>query len=263
MGRNLTDRIVIARQLSVMAILVALAACAGPAQNVERTWDKAVVSITGFGAFVGLDNAYLGKHLAKFPPGKKFPTMIYMHGGGGVSSRTAMGDIDTARIAGLIVIAPDSFARNRSKNPDIDPNVACYRCGDEMALIGQLRRAELAYAVEQVRKLPWVDQDNLFGWGHSEGTFGMAPYSGNVFKARVITGHGCRDGLGAKEPTLAIISAKDPFAKKWRSSCERFVSSKKNLTYLEIPGTEHNAAQTEEGKRAFLQFIRRHITPPQ
>ncbi len=257
-----------AKRFAPLVALLAVNACTHPMKDVALTWDGAVVSSTRFGGFTGVTMANVEKHLSKFPPGTKFPTIIYMHGAGGVASQSSFGDIDIARKAGLVVIAADSFARERPENPGIDLTYMCPmgECWGIAHQIFAMRTAELAFALEQVRQLPWVDQNNLFGWGHSEGGYTMAAYPGAVFKSRIITGTGCAWGFNAEEPTLAVISQEDAYVARHHledtqpTTCDEMSFNAPNLTYVEIPGFVHNAVQTKEGKQAFVRFIRRHLS---
>ena len=253
--------------LVLWGLLLALSACASldPAKDVELTWDRAYVRIPG-----ALPLAPAHRHLlpSYLPPGTRYPTVIYMHGAGGLS-RSAYGDIDVALEAGVAVIALDSYARERPGNPGVDLSYTCPdgTCWTIDRQILAFRTAELAYALERLKQVPWVDQDNVFGWGQSEGVYAIGTYPGAVFKGRIITGNGCAWGFRAEEPALAVISRRDPYVARHRleftrpSNCLEISGRAGNLTYVEIPGAVHNAAQTEAGERTVQQFLRRHVTP--
>ncbi len=123
-----------------------------------------------------------------------------------------------------------------------------------------LRQAELSYALKRVRELPWVDQDHLFGWGHSEGVVAMGNFPGAIFKARILTGYDCHRGFAAEEPTLVVMASEDPYHGHKSRNCWTASNGAENVTYLEVPGSEHNAAQTDEGRRAVIGFIRNHLS---
>lgn len=246
--------------------LVGLAACAtvDPATDVDLTWDGAYVRVPGV---LPLAASHRDKIPDLLPPGARVPTVIYLHGGGGLS-RAAYGDIAVALKAGMAVIAPDSFARKRARNPGVDLNYTCPHgeCWAIERTIFAQRTAELAHALERVRALPWVDQDNLFGWGHSEGGYTIAAYPGAVFNARIITGTGCAWGFRAKEPALAVISRDDPYVARHHlqytrpSTCLKISGNAPNLTYVELPGDRHNAAQDPVGTRAVIEFLLAHLS---
>jgi dienelactone hydrolase len=251
----------------LFALCLGLAACGtpfDPSKDVELTWDQAYVHIPGLLPTI---KEFREDYIARERPNTKFPTVIYMHGGGRIGT-SAHGDMEVAREAGLAVIALNSFARERPENPGANLMSRCRSCWDIFRAIFALRTAELAYALEQVQHLSWVDQNNLFIWGHSEGGYTVAAYKGSISKARLITGTGCAYGFRAEEPALAVISRRDPYVAKHRlehtypSTCLRVSGNASNLTYVELPGNIHNAAQTPEGRKAFIEFLQRHITPP-
>ncbi|MBL6929189.1 MAG: hypothetical protein ISR44_08450 [Rhodospirillales bacterium] len=255
------------RLFVLLAAAFSAAACVtmDPTVDVELTWDQAFVRVPGL-IPVSLKEQR-ERQIAELPPGTTFPTVIYMHGGGGLSPY-AYKDIKIVQKAGFAVIALNSYARTRPSNPGNDLNYTCPH-GDCWAIdrnIFNFRNAELKYALEQVRLLPWVDQNNLFGWGHSEGTYAMAAYPGAIFKARIITGGGCAWGFAAEEPTLAVIARNDAYVARHRlkhtrpSTCKKKSGNASNLTYLEVPGNTHNGAQTKAGKKALKEFLYSHIT---
>jgi len=264
------------KRFALFVGLLAVAACAtiSPSKDVELTWEWGSVKIPTIspdgsrGYVSGMDpskSSMIKKAFAAMPPGTKFPTVIYMHGSGGLSS-SAMGDIRVIRAARMAVIAPSSYARKRPKNPGEVRGSTCSDCWGTFDKIFALRTAELTYALEQVQKLSWVDQDNLFLWGHSEGGYTVAAYRTSLVKGRIITGTGCHQGFNAEEPTIAVISRGDHYVRKSHAqgrkstTCLAMSGNADNLTYVDIPGTVHNGGQTPEGKRAVIEFLRRHTS---
>lgn len=248
------------RQLFLWAfLLLLLPACAAtdPSKDVERTWDGAYVRIPGL---LPVAKEFRDRQIAELPPGTKFPTLIYMHGAGGLWRGTYK-DLAIARKAGLAVIALDSFARARPQNPDANLSNPCGGpCAWIQREIVALREAELSHALKRVRALSWVDQDNLFGWGHSEGVYAMARYPGAAFKALILTGNDCYRGFAVQKPTLVVMARHDPYHGGKVDTCRTAAQGAENLSYLEVPGAQHNAVQTVQGKRAFVAFIRRHLS---
>ena len=242
--------------LLLCTLCLGFAACAtlNPSKDVELTWHEAYIRIPGFLP-------------SEIPPNTKFPIVIYMHGSGGLS-RAAYRDIDVALKAGVAVIALNSYARTRPRNPGEDLSYTCPQgeCWRIFNQIFALRTAELTYALKKVRQVPWIDQGNVFVWGQSEGGYTVAAYSGAVFKGRIITGTGCHWGFKAKEPVIAVISRDDPYVRKSHgefslpSTCLKVSGNAKNLTYVELPGSLHNGAQSSIGERAVIEFLHRHIS---
>lgn len=246
--------------LVLFALCLGLGACvttSPPSKDVHLTWDNAFVRIPGI---MPVAKEFRDAYIAQETQGLTFPTVIYMHGSGGLSP-SAYGDLDVLKKAGMAVIALDSFARTRPINPDGDLSNQCGApCGGTQDKIAAMRKAELTHALERVRQLSWVDQNNLFGWGHSEGVYAMGAYPGAIFKGRILTGNDCYRGFGAQEPTLVVMARGDPYQKGKFVGCQNKSGFNDTMTYVEIPGDVHNAAQTLIGEKAVIEFLHRHMT---
>jgi len=159
-------------------VCLCLSACAtvSTLKDIHITWDEAVFRVPGVLPLSGWQ-----QYISQLPPNTKFPTVIYLHGAGGLSSG-AYGDIDVALKAGMAVIALNSYVRKRPYNVDGKNSSATYQ-------ILSIRKAEIVHALEQVRHVPWVDQNNLFAWGQSEGGMVLAIFPGAVFNGRNINRH--------------------------------------------------------------------------
>ena len=101
--------------------------------------------------------------LGETPEGVTFPTVIYMHGCAGFWAGTDR-RLDMLARHGFAAIAPNSYAReNRGYDCDDRTKRAAGR-----GVLG-LRQSEAAHALAKARELAWVDPDNLFLMGLSEG----------------------------------------------------------------------------------------------
>jgi len=144
------------RQLQFLwpLLFLTLTACvtADPTKDVELTWEEAYVRMPGLLPVV---KEHRARQLAELPPGTTFPTLIYMHGSGGLWPG-AYKDIAVAEKAGLAVIAINSYARDRPKNPGQNLASSCDNCWHIYREIFALRTAELAYTLQKVRHLPWA-----------------------------------------------------------------------------------------------------------
>jgi len=173
--------------------------------------------------------------------------VLYFHGAGGLSP-DAYRDIDVALKAGVAIIAINSYAQKRPYNPcaNLSYTSSQGECGRAVEQILSIRKAEIVHALDQVRHVPWVDQNNIFAWGHSEGGGALASFSGAVFKGHIITGSGCQHGFKAKEPVLAILSRNDPYKSRFipfsdlATTCLQMSGNPSNLTYVDLPGNLHN-----------------------
>ena len=194
--------------------------------ELKRTWDGAKVRIP---LDTGIIKASM-KNLKEIPAGRKFPTVIYMHGCNGFWTGTDR-RVDFIAKLKFAVIAPDSFARNKAPTScePLKHRGGMYR----PTLI--MRQNEAAYAIREARNLPWVDSKNIFLMGLSQGGITTATFSGEPVKARIIEGWGCHagwpeyHGLNApvNEPVLSLVGDKDPWFQNpvLQGDCGEFMSN--------------------------------------
>ena len=210
---------VTAPRLIALAATFLLSACAGfpfgDKPDLQRTWDAALValpSVDGLPQRVAtLNSTSVQRHLVKLKPGSKLPTVLFLHGCTGLGE-TAL--LSSLAAKGYAVIAPDSMAR-RFRPLQCDPRNLK---GGYNLFVYSFREAELIYALQRLSELPWVDPENLFLIGSSEGGVTAALYRGDEFNARVIAQWTCTGaplvrGIAAPEgtPILAIVRSGDPW----------------------------------------------------
>ena len=134
-----------------------------------------------------------------------------------------------------------------------------------------MREAEMEYAATQIRRLPWVDPDNVFVLGTSEGGLAVATTRGRSFKGYIVTAWTCRQdyltemqGLWVPmdKPVLAIVYADDPwFPNPWqRGHCGERFGPRKGSRSIVLPGRGHSVAGAPEARSAVLDFLRQHTT---
>lgn len=100
----------------------------------------------------------------------KAPAVVYLHGRSGM----IRGSVDYRLILlqeGFAVFEPDAYARPGHSY-------------DNSTL--KKRTEELAYAIDQIRELPWVDQDRIVLMGFSEGGRAVKSWSEPGFATRII-----------------------------------------------------------------------------
>jgi dienelactone hydrolase len=98
---------------------------------------------------------------------------------------------------GYAVFEPDTYAR---------PGHSC------AASSVAKRSEEVAYALNEIRRLPWVDHDRVVLMGFSEGGSTVAFWDQPGFMAHVILGAPARSRAPANVPVLAIAGADDTYA---------------------------------------------------
>lgn len=183
--------------------------------DLERTWSNATVVLPPLRGeappVLNPGSRRIERHLAGFQAGRGFPTVIYMHGCTGLS---VVGFLEQIASAGFVVIAPDSMAR-RYRPLQCNP----WNHGPTGNLfVFDFRLAELSYALQQLRGFDWVDRDNLYLIGVSEGGVAAAVYRGDEVRARVILQWDCQGpavmrGIAAppQTPVLAMLRSGDPW----------------------------------------------------
>jgi dienelactone hydrolase len=251
-----------------MLLAVLAGACAAvpedAGEGLALTWERAYLYLPdrqgGVAVAVGgrRGGGAVAAAEAAMPRRTRLPTVLFAHGcrGFGNSGRI------NARLlaaAGYAVFAPDSFARPgrpetcdpESRRSVVPPAVL------ERAYA--MRAAEIDFALAHIAEIPWVDRDNLFLVGHSQGGTAVAVHAGGGVKARVISGSACARGYGAApgEPALAVYSRHDPWLAAVPGRC-RDHGAATALEIVELPGAEHLVGGTPEGGRAIVEFLARH-----
>lgn len=233
----------------------------GPAA-IERTWERAHFYLPadanplGTGVLGGQrDLGSVVRALDELAKGGLRPVVVYLHGCGGFGNS---GSFNAGMLAeaGFVVVGPDSFARpKRVKTCDSKTHS---RAGPEGIYRNVIawRLEELERALKGLRELPWVDWNNIFLFGHSQGSNAVAAYEGNVFKGRVMSGTRCSTGYHgpAAEPALAVYSENDPWRKGRPIKCVEYVG-KTGMQVLGLAGKLHVVARDPEARARILAFL--------
>jgi dienelactone hydrolase len=240
------------------ALLIALAASTQAADlseyEIPKTWEKAVVYVPNNFFSTSVDSVKVEKPL---------PTVILMHGCGGITDHERRW-ADFIKSEGFIVVMPNSYAMpNRKQNCDPKTHTK-----HELVPVNDLRPAEAVYAMTKLKEQTWVDSQNIFLMGHSEG--GMAAYLTPElgFKGVIISGFPCtiRGGVRADRstPLLAINWEKDPwFAKADRHTrqCSETPLWRKrtNASELVLNGIGHATAYEASARETVGKFFKQWI----
>lgn len=238
--------------------------------EMERAWQAALVRIPKpDGGFLSTTVADLQQGAAA--PLGVWPTVIYLHGCAGFWPGT-LTRINFLARNGYAVIAPASFARRkypRSCRTDIHEG-GLYRP------IVRMRQHDAGHAIAGARALPWVDGDNVFLMGLSEGGITTATFVGagpeHGVRARVVEGWTCHAGwweyaginAPPTEPVLTLVGTKDPwFQDRWtRGSCSPFIDESNGSRsvvydsgYLQ---SRHELLEDGGVQRTVLDFLHAH-----
>jgi dienelactone hydrolase len=232
-------------------------------EELQRTWDGAKVRIP-LGTRVIKASMI---NLPDLPGGKKFPTVIYMHGCNGFWTGTDR-RVDFLVKLHFAVIAPNSFARKKVPS-SCDP--LRHRGGMYRPTL-VMRQNEAAYAIRMARKLPWVDSKSIFLMGFSQGGITTATFSGEPVKARIIEGWGCHAGwpeyhglnAPATEPVLSLVGDKDPWFRNplLQGDCGEFMKNDQSKSVIFKAGSiryEHALFERPEVKKSVKFFLEQHL----
>lgn len=241
--------------------------------NFYEIFDKAYIAIPkGYG---GLKKTFIGymdnfkKKYPNFNPKKKIPTVLYMHGSGDF----VRGDIYRDWISkdlGFAFICPQSHILN---NRPIYVSPAPKK---QYKKVHRLRQAEIKFSSKKIKKINWIDKDNLFLMGNSEGALATGIYQGDEFKARVILAWSCEDGYYSKnthigssknEPILSIIGTEDEYfgvnskfinknKHKIQGHCIEALLEHKNSKVIVLPKAKHNLTDNLYTKYEIINFLK-------
>ena len=236
--------------------------------ELERTWNAALVRIpTDNGKFQKLVMKDIAKpsNLAK-----KHPTIIYLHGCSGIWQGTHT-RLNFFAKSGFAVIAPVSFARAKyPQSCDINKHK-----GGMYRHTLKMRQNDAGYAIKQAKQLPWVDSNNVFLVGLSQGGVTTATLSANEpsesVNARVIEGWTCHAGWSEykginapiDEPVLSIVGEKDPwFQNDWtRGNCGKFMKNEFSESVVFKTGhlsSRHELLEDRSVQKIVLDFLIKH-----
>jgi len=230
----------------------------GTGTDVKSSWDNAVIYLPNTSKPTKLDQVKLDK---------AYPVVIYMHGCGGIdSSSDNHGWAKLLAQQGLVVIMPDSFARNDRK-PSCDPKTMK---GGLFPPVHAMRLEEIKFASDEIKKQPWFDGKNLFLMGFSEGAVAavrikLAGFSGVIATAWTCTNTKAPsfDGifLPPETPLLTINHADDPWytTENVRGNCESKFAGRLNAQNLTIPGRDHGTYHSEQARQAVVNFIKQQL----
>ena len=237
--------------------------------DIELTWNKALIyfpenvyDIYNQSLRIEEIEAY------KLRPNNKAPLIIYLHGCTGLGENRILKELSKT---GFIVVAPDSFARN-FRPMQCNPHT---KKGGKNLFIYDFRSAELTFALEKISKIPWIDFDNLFIFGVSEGAVTAALFRGRVFNGRIIAQWTCSgaplvEGIDAPkgEPILSIVREKDPYyaednTKSQEGNCGNYMLDRDNSKSIVLKNKKgidsHNVLLEETSLREIKNFIKDNL----
>ena len=202
-------------------------------------------------------------------PMDKLPTVIFLHGCAGQLAGEER-RIQFFAQNGFAVISPNSLERSKyPKSCRIFPKKAFMYRG-HLAL----RQYDVSHAIKEAKKLDWVDQNNVFLFGHSEGAILAATFDDPkaTVNARIVESWTCHatwpeyKGVNApvSEPVLSLLSAGDPWFVKGEmaGTCVPFLHTDNGSLSRVYPKSvtkgKHKVMDFEPVKKDVLAFIKAH-----
>lgn len=242
--------------------------------EMQRTWNAALVRIPGGrdGVVKSPMHALDG---AQTPKGKRYPTVIYLHGCSGVWAGTYR-RIDFLAHSGFAVIAPVSFARQ--KYPQ-SCNTGKHQGGMYRPTL-KMRQFDAGHAIKAAKRLSWVDPNNVFLMGLSQGGITAATFKSNdpeaAVNARVVEGWTCHAGweeyrgihAPADEPVLTLVGEKDPWFQRPRSrgDCGEFLNKTNGSESIVFSSghlrNRHELLEDQGVQQTVLRFLRKQTRDP-
>jgi dienelactone hydrolase len=241
------------RKLKQIALLSFFISSYVFAQDVEKSWEDAVVYIPG---------KFFTTSVGKVSVDKPLPVVIYLHGCFGLNRTHDASWASLLADQGFIVVMPDSMARP-GRIPNCDPKI---KGGNFFPNAFKYRQQEIGYALEQTQKASWADKRNIFLMGFSEGGVGVAQSTHDGFAGRIIMGWSCTnknnpafDGIFSSKdsPVLAIASENDDWriGKPTAGTCANKAQDRTNFKNVDIPGSEHTTYGSDAAKDAVKSFL--------
>jgi len=240
--------------------------------EMRRAWNAAIVHVPGKDR-KSIESSVSELQDGKFKFGQKLPAVVYMHGCSGIWPGTHMRTKFLAE-NGFVVVAPASLARKKYPR---SCELESYAAGMYRQTL-KMRQADAGYAIEQIRKLPFVDGDRIVLMGLSQGGITAATFKPRnkqqKVRARIIEGWTCHDSwpeyngvrASASEPVLALVGTKDPwFRDTSQGDCQPFLNPNNgsaSIVYADEPlASRHELLEFNSPKQEVVHFLRRHLGP--
>ena len=221
---------------------------------------------TGKGVFVG-------KFKDAPNVGGRVPVVVFLHGSSGLGLK-AIGEWQLWLASlGVASLAPDSFAL---------PDRITYTSPVDKATyekVHAMRAAEIAAAVDALRRQSWVDPARMVLAGTSEGSVAVARYPGTEFAGRIVYSWSCepnyfvvepRNAFEVDKPVLNVISSVDPYFSQANAQlgnaaakghCADALKDNRKATIVLVPGAPHTLINLPQARSATAAFVAEVLAP--
>jgi len=214
-------------------------------KGIEKSWEQSIVFIPGSSR----QRSIMGLQLDK-----KYPTVIYLHGCGGISRWNDNRWGQFISELGFVAILPDSLARpGRVSNCDPSTQLPTFR----FPMAEPYRQQEIAYAMNELKKLQWVDTKNIYFMGHSEGANALAKTKITGSQGIILSSGFCFTGISFEQgvPGLVITFSDDPWHRGAKSRCAEGRSDG-SLTAINLLDSGHDTFDQSEVRQGVAKFLR-------
>ena len=239
-------------------------------KDFENSYKYAYIGIPkGFG---GLEKPYYGtlnkfkKLYPNFKAPNKIPTLLFMHGSAGLR-KGAIYRKWIVEKANFIFFAPNSFKIKNRPTYETPTKLKNYE------KVHKFRQAEIYYNLDKLQHISFIDINNIFLMGNSEGGLAAASFKGREFKARIITAYSCENsyysknfklGISKSEPVLNIIGTHDEYfsndsnptqGHEVDGHCTKALLKHKYAKVIILPQTKHDITLNEYVKEDIINFL--------
>ncbi|AXX93371.1 hypothetical protein CPU12_08430 [Malaciobacter molluscorum LMG 25693] len=239
--------------------------------NFEDTYKKAYIGLPkDFNGikkplFLTLDK-FKKNHL-NIKTKKKYPVLFFMHGSAGLAYGKKYKD--EVLKENFIFFAPNSFKIKNRPTYKTPTKLKNYE------QVHKLRLAEIFYNIKKLKEFEFIDFNNIFLMGSSEGAHAVSKYKGNEFKGRIIAAYSCEKnyysndfkiGAKKKDPILNIIGTQDEYFssyskyenKEVTGNCASALLKYKNAKVVILPKTKHNVIENQYTIPEVINFLKFH-----
>jgi dienelactone hydrolase len=240
-------------------------------EQLQRVWNNTLVIFPQNPGGISGRISAIEVMVDRYKP-TKHPAVIFLHGCSGLHmtspqiSRMMRAFVD----AGYVVFAPNGLDRPH------DPYCSGVANPDKTdRFMISKRLGELLMVRERIKQFDWVDQDNVFAAGHSQGAWAISQYTGTEFRGLAMMGYPCTDsrflnaaaGVQApfSVPAISVFGNADewyPMLNLAREHCSNSPSfrNKPNRKSIVLPGVMHDVSADPRSMPEIVAFFNQHAT---
>ena len=241
--------------------------------EVSKTWEMGYVFVPGSAArefiYGRMKSPTVQSRLVELPENIQFPVIVYLHDAGGISKKINH-LMEALQVENFAMVLPDSYARS-GRRSDCQGNVANPKQCEMSPDVYLSRRSEMIQAVTAVRRLPWVDQGNVYLMGSGEGAVAIALWGGEIdASGYILVDWTCTapvdlpwfDGLRIPRdrPTLVLMPREYRWAEMpgWDGDCSDKAKTYAHFESLDMDTAKRNVFEVPKGLQAAIGFLRAH-----